>query len=140
MRLLAALYLSLVVPALYANNEWESELPTLTGKYEIIGRRCDSDKLYTGRITIEEKRPNEFTVTRVIGTKTTVGSGKVEWATPDKIKVFRIRFQEDGKDMGGTFLWRSDLDNDGRISGYVYPIGYRGVKPGLEALFAEKKW
>ncbi len=54
------------------------------------------------------------------------------------IPVFRIYFVEDGTDMEGTFLWRSDLDNDGRISGYIYPKGYTGKKPGLEALFARK--
>ncbi len=95
-------------------------------------------ELFMGTITIEEIKPNQFIVTRLIEGKTVIGSGKVEFVTPDKIPVFRIHFVENGADMEGTFLYRADLDNDGRLSGYVYTKGYTGKKPGLEALFAIK--
>ncbi|MBK1883449.1 hypothetical protein JIN85_13565 [Luteolibacter pohnpeiensis] len=134
-----ALALGVFTAVCHAGEEWESDYPLISGRYEVIGRHCESEKLFTGTITIREDRPNVFVVTRIIDGKKIIGSGKVESATPDKIPVFRIRFVEDGVDYEGTFLWRDDLDNEGRISGYVYTKDYRGKKPGLEALFAEKK-
>jgi hypothetical protein len=135
---LVTIILLLVTSIVWGADKWESDYPLIAGQYEVIGRRCESDKLFTGSITIDEISPNIFVVTRVIDGKTIRGSGKVEFTTPDKIPIFRIHFVENGTDMEGTFLWRGDLDNDGRISGYVYPKGYQGKKPGLESLFAEK--
>lgn len=136
---LGAIILLVLTSIVWGADEWESDYPLIAGHYEVIGRQCESGKLFTGSIIIEEVNPNVFVVTRVIYGKTIKGSGQVEFATPDKIPVFRIHFVENGKDMEGTFLWRGDLDNDGRISGYVYPKGYQGKKPGLESLFAEKE-
>ena len=118
--------------------KWESDYPTISGHYKVVGKRFDSDALYTGRVTINEIRPNSFVIKRIIDGKTIEANGHVDLATPDKIKVLQIYFVENGVDMEGTFLWRSDLDNNGRISGYVYPKGYTGKTPGLEALFAQK--
>ena len=132
---LFSLGLSTLCPA---ENGRESEFPLISGHYEVVGRRCDSEKLFSGTITIDETKPNVFTVTRIIDGKTSLGSGQVESVTPDKIPVLRIRFVENGENMEGTFQWRADLDNDGRLSGYVFPKGYQGKKPGLEALFAKK--
>ena len=122
-----------------AANEWESDYPLIGGRYEVVGRSCESGELFAGTITIDEPRPGRFVVTRIIDGKKIIGSGRVEFATPDKIPVFRVRFVENGKEFEGTFQWRGDLDNDGRISGYVYCKGYEGKKPGLETLFAEKE-
>ena len=123
----------------HAEDDWESDYPLIAGHYELIGRRCESGNLFAGTIIISEVRPNVFTVTRIVAGKTIFGSGKVETTTPDKILIFRMQFNEDGNEMEGSFLWRCDLDNYGRISGYVYPKKYKGEKPGLEALFAKKK-
>jgi len=116
-------------------NHWESDYPTLSGDYELIGRRFDGGALFAGKMTIDEVTPNKFSVIRVVDGKKISGTGRVEYVTPDKLPVFRVSFQEDGKDMEGTFLYRSDLDNYGRLSGYVYPKNYTGTKPGIEALF-----
>jgi hypothetical protein len=134
-----AIILLVLTSLVWGTDEWESDYPLIAGDYEVIGRRCESGKLFAGRITIDEVSPNVFTVTRLIDGRTTKGSGQVEFATPDQIPVFRIHFVEDGMDMEGTLLWRGDLDNDGRFSGYVYPKGYQGKKPGIEALFAAKE-
>lgn len=122
----------------FGADEWESDYPLLAGNYQIIGQQHESGKLYSGTIIIEEIQPNHFTVKRTIDGKTVTGTGKVVPATSDKASVFRITFTEDDTEMEGTLLWRSDLDNDGRISGYIYPKGYKGDKPGLLALFAKK--
>jgi hypothetical protein len=139
MKPLLLIILLVLTSFVWGADEWESDYPLIAGHYEVIGRRCESGKLFTGSISIDEVSPNVFTVTRVIDGKTIKGSGQVEFATSDKIPVFRIHFVEDGTDMEGTLLWRGDLDNDGRISGYLYPKGYKGEKPGLEALFAKKE-
>jgi hypothetical protein len=122
-----------------AANERESDYPLIAGQYEVIGRKCETGLLFAGTITIVETNPNVFLVTRIIDGKKIIGSGKVEFATLDEIPVFRVRFVENGNEFEGTFLWRGDLDNDGRISGYVYTKGYKGKKPGLEALFSKKE-
>lgn len=133
-----ALILFLFTLTCRGDDEWESDYPLIAGHYEVIGRRCESGKLFAGTITIKEATQNVFIVTRTIDGKAIVGSGKVGFATPDKIPVFRIRFVENGLDMEGTFIWRGDLDNDGRVSGYVFNKGHQGKRPGVEALFAKK--
>lgn len=136
---LGAIILLVLTSIVWGADEWESDYPNIAGHYEVIGRRCESGILFTGSTTIDEVRPNVFVVTRVIDGKTIKANGEVDLATPDRIPVFRIYFVENGTDMEGTLLWRGDLDNDGRISGYIYPKGYTGKKPGLEALFARKE-
>ena len=118
-----------------SEEQFDSEHPVIAGVYELIGRQAETGTLMTGTVTITETKPNVFTVTREINGKTIIGTGKVDRATPDSIPVFRVQFSDQGKQIEGTFLWQSDLDNYGRLSGYVYPKGYHGAKPGLEALF-----
>ena len=36
-----------------------------------------------------------------------------------------------------TYLWRSDLDNYARLSGYLYQPGEKTDSPGMEALFRD---
>jgi hypothetical protein len=122
-----------------ASDEWESEHPLISGQYDVIGKRCESGILYSGTITIHEAKPNVFVVTRLIDGLKIIGSGKVDHVTPDKIPVFRMNFVENGEEFEGTLLWCGDLDNEGRISGYICTKGYQGMEPGLEALFATKK-
>ena len=116
----------------------ESEWPIIAGEYEVIGRLWESDKTYAGTVSIVEVEDG-FRVTRRVGGTEVIGSGKVEFVTPDRLRVFRMRFVEEGKEMLGTFIFGPDLDNDGRLSGYVVPVGYRGDRPGKEVLFTFKE-
>lgn len=75
----------------------------------------------------------------MIGNRAVKGTGKIETVTPDKIKVIRILFESEGKDCEATYLIGSDLDNYGRLTGYVYFKGGEAKTPGLEALFIEQK-
>lgn len=115
----------------------DDEWPLIAGMYEVIGRECGADRTYSGTVTIVEDGDG-FVVTRTIDGGTVKGSGRVESAGPDRTPVFRMRFHRDGTDYVGTFLFGADLDNDGRLSGYVVPEGYRGERPGKEVLFAWK--
>ena len=59
-------------------------------------------------------------VTRIIRGGQTKGSGIIETATGDRIKVFRVRFIKKNIRYEVTYLISSDLDNYGRMRGYLY--------------------
>jgi hypothetical protein len=108
----------------------------LTGKYVLVGRKPDSEATYTGRVILKQ-RGNEFDVVRIIGKQTVNGTASFDTVTPDKIPVLRMRFQFDGQPFDATYLWRGDLSNYARLTGYVYsPDNNKTKFPGLEALFA----
>jgi len=44
---------------------------------------------------------------------------------------------EENKSYEATYLIDSDLDNYGRLTGYLYIKGTETKKPGLEALFID---
>lgn len=110
----------------------------LCGSYHVIGRLPDSDQLYSGKVEFRLSG-NQLEVVRLIGGLRVRGIGKIETATPDKIKVLRVHFQSKDKDYEATYLIGSDLDNYGRLTGYVYFRDGETRMPGLEALFIEHK-
>jgi len=108
------------------------------GSYQVIGRLLDSDQLYSGKVDLK-RSGNQLEVVRLIGGHQVRGIGRIETATPDKIKVLRVHFRSKDKDYEATYLIGSDLDNHGRLTGYVYLKGGGTKAPGLEALFIEQK-
>jgi len=108
------------------------------GSYQVIGRLLDSDQLYSGKVEFKLSG-NQLEVVRLIGKHRVKGIGRIETATPDKIKVLRVHFRSKDKDYEATYLIGSDLDNHGRLTGYVYLKGGGTKAPGLEALFIEQK-
>jgi len=110
----------------------------LCGSYQVIGRLPDSDQLYSGKVDLI-RSGNQLEVLRLMGGRAVKGIGKIETATSDKIKVFRVRFRSEGKDYEATYLIGSDLDNYGRLTGHVYFKDGETRTPGLEALFIEHK-
>ncbi|MGE5839316.1 MAG: hypothetical protein ACM34H_05230 [Deltaproteobacteria bacterium] len=110
----------------------------LCGSYHVIGRLPDSNQLYSGKIEFRLSG-NQLEVVRLIGGHRVRGIGKIETATSDKIKVLRVHFRSKDKDYEATYLIGSDLDNHGRLTGYVYVKGGGTKVPGLEALFIEHK-
>ncbi len=110
----------------------------LCGSYQVIGRLPDSDQLYSGKVEFKPSG-NQLEVVRLIGEHRMKGIGRIETATPDKIKVLRVHFRSRDKDYEATYVIGSDLDNYGRLTGYVYFKDGGTKKPGLEALFIEHK-
>jgi len=106
------------------------------GSYQVIGRLPDSDQLYSGKVEFK-RSGNQLEVVRLIGGHQVRGIGKIETATSDKIKVLRVHFRSKDKDYEATYLIGSDLDNHGRLTGYVYFKNGQTRTPGLEALFIE---
>lgn len=107
----------------------------LKGTYELIGRYPDSGKTYTGQIEFKIS-DNGLAVFRTVEGIETEGTGKIETATADSIKVLRVRFNEKGSDYEVTYLINSDLDNYARLTGYFYLRNGNTRKPGIEALFS----
>jgi hypothetical protein len=118
-----------------AAGDLESLHGYLAGTYRLIGQAPDSDRLYRGEVIIQSAG-DKLSVTRIINRKRVVGVGTVERsAGADEADLLRVRFTENGRQYEITYLWRSDLDNYPRLSGYLYRLGKRTAAPGLEALF-----
>ena len=107
----------------------------LGGEYDLIGRKRDSLITYTGRVTIRDVG-GTLQVTRVIDGKTQRRTIQRDTAAgADRIPVLRAHFSMDGREYQATCLWRSDLDNYPRVTGYIYLPKNQTKSPGLEALF-----
>lgn len=127
-----------IAPIVWAENDHEALLyDFLQGSYEIIGRWPDTDKAYTGKMDLKRSIDHLKTIRNING-EITEGVGKIETATADNVNVLRIRFIEAGRSYEGTYIIASDLDNYGRLTGYVY-LKEGGTKiAGLEALFRDR--
>lgn len=110
----------------------------LQGTYEVVGRWPDSLQTYTGTMILS-RNTDCFKVLRTISGEEIEAVGKIETATVDKIKVLRIRFPRGGEQYEATYLIGSDLDNYGRLTGYVYSKERPTEQPGLEALFYDRR-
>jgi hypothetical protein len=107
----------------------------LAGEYDVIGRKPDSLTTYTGRVTIREVG-GTLEIIRTIDGKTERGTIQFDTtAGTDRIPVLRAHFSMDGQEYEATYLWRSDLDNYPRMTGYIYLPKNKTKSPGLEALF-----
>ena len=105
----------------------------IEGDYILIGKAPDSDRTYHGKVKIL-KNGGGLDVVRIIDKKEIKAKGKIETAA-DNVKVLRVRFKKENQVYEGTYLLDSDLDNYGRLTGYVYLKAGGTRKAGLEALF-----
>jgi len=133
----AAILISAILSTALVNaNEVEFLYDFLEGSYQVIGRWPDSQETYSGKVTLS-REGNHFKVTRIINGKRIVGTGSIETATADKVKVLRVRFVHGATKYEATYIIGSDLDNYARLTGYVYIKGGKTKQPGLEALFID---
>jgi hypothetical protein len=105
----------------------------MSGEYDLIGRKADSNATYNGRVTLRDEG-GVLQVTRTVEGKTDKCAARFDTvAGSDRIPVLRMHFHFDGKDYDATYRWQSDPDNYPRFTGYLYLSGTKS--PGLEALF-----
>lgn len=77
-------------------------------------------------------------MTRIVNGFSMKGTGRIEYALgADPVPVLWAGFRLDGADYETTCLWRSDLDNYARISGYLYRPGVETDSAGMEVLFID---
>ena len=111
-------------------------LTFLAGTYRLIGQMPDSGGLYSGTLKLRVQG-SILQVTRMINGHTEQGTASLDTATPDKIPVLTAHFELDHVPYTAVYLWRTDLDNYARISGFFYPEKGEVKTPGLEALFVK---
>ena len=134
--LIAVLMLVTLSSAFAEENESEFLYGFLEGTYEVVGRWPNSDETYSGKVILS-RNGGHLKVVRMIHGKEGQGTGNIETATADRVKVLRIHFSQGVKKYKATYLINSDLDNYGRLTGHVYLQHGKTKRPGLEALFRD---
>ncbi len=142
--IIPALWFFIALPVCPAQEE-DPLVSFVQGKYEVVGRRALSSATYSGTISVHAQSDGKLEIVRTIpGEAQVTGSGRIESAM-DGVKVLKIRFRQENMIYEGVFMIHSDMDNYGRLSGYVFPKEkYDGKtlkpikqvdKPGIEAWF-----
>jgi hypothetical protein len=125
---------ALLEASMAATTDSEDLLRFLEGRYRLVGKEANANRTFLGEVLIKRKGKT-LEITRLINGTRTRGTGSIDLATADRIKVLRARYQGG---LEGNYLFGSDLDNYARITGYIYRVGQRTTRnPGLEALFAD---
>lgn len=104
------------------------------GRYLIVGKSIDSEKTYIGKVSILKEK-GTLQVIRTIDGRRVKGSASIEPAIGGDTKVLRIRFKEEEKKYEETCMVSSDLDNNSRISCYLYQPNITTNDPGFEVFY-----
>ena len=130
----------LLISSVVAENRDDSQIyGFLAGTYITIGKEMDSQKMYCGK-TVFKATDDHLVVTRYINGKIISGIGKIKRSRCcDNAYFLEIKLHYNQKKIEIVYLWRSDLDNYARLSGYVYEPGKWTNTPGLEALFIDQE-
>ncbi len=134
---LITLFLVLFIPTI-ASAEDDFLRDFFAGEYLLLGKALDSNKTYTGKVSIY-RDGNALKLKKIINGQTTIANAALESTLGGDRKVLRIRYQQAGVNYEQTCLWQSDLDNYARISCYLYQPGTDTRDPGLEVLFYDRQ-
>ena len=105
------------------------------GRYWVVGRLPDSGTPYSGDLKVY-LHEGEMALYWEVGDEVWTGRATfVESELVDTATQLRITVERNGHPYEGTLLWRNDLDNYPRVSGYIYDPKVDTDKPGLEAWF-----
>ncbi|MBP7551900.1 MAG: hypothetical protein KA885_00610 [Spirochaetes bacterium] len=136
------IFMGLITFSLFADKiDEENVLGFLSGNYILIGKKINSKATYAGEIQLKYNEKQKcLDVKRVVSGVKSEGIATIEYFTSDQIPILKIKFVEKKVKYEGVFLWRSDLDNFGRISGHIYFANDEFVEdPGLEAYFIKQE-
>ena len=135
MKIFSILLLSLLCSFAYAEMSREELMESLVqGNYFLIGKSIGNKTTFYGHVSIKKDKPG-LKVIRTISGKVVKGTAAIEHATPDKVPVLRIRFNDGGYEHEQTCMVGSDLDNHARITCTHYLLNVQSMEPGFEALF-----
>ncbi len=120
-------------------SDHEQDLGFLAGSYTVIGKKIESGETYLGKVRLIYRENDGFLeMIRIIGGRTVRGKARIEPVLAGESRVLRLYFTDGGLEYEGTFLWRGDLDNYARLSGYLYFKDSATDDPGLEAMFIDR--
>lgn len=113
----------------------DPEVPIgLVGRYEIVGRRPNSNETYEGTVSLNIEG-DDYRVERTIGEKVDTGVAWIQVCTPDDIWSIRVQFTEEDQVFNQVCSFSTDGDNYFRWTcrtGY----GARHIgRMGIEAWF-----
>ncbi len=134
------LFIVFLTAQLFAQNQANPEkflYDFLPGIYEAIGRIPDCDSLYSGTVSFKNTEKG-LEVIRQIQGREVKGTVHIEKAAAGDATVLRVRYKKNSQAFEITYLIQSDLDNYGRLSGYVYRTDGTTKQPGLEVLFHKR--
>ena len=129
-------FLLVAVSVAFAQDDYGFLYGYLEGPYDLVGKWADSQHTYAGKVRLIRENDHLKIVRRIDGMEIE-GVGRVETVTPDKIRVLRTGFTQDGQEYEGIYIIDADLDNYARLSGYLYLRAGGTKQPGLEALFID---
>lgn len=109
----------------------------ISGRYHLIGKALNSQETYYGKATLTTHKKNKLVIQKIIAGKTIVGSDAIEKTSLSNAFVLRIRFSEKNKPFEETCMISSDLDNQARITCYLYQPDVSTKNPGFEAYFVD---
>ena len=130
-------YISLILLLIYSafiHAEEDFLEMMVQGKYLIVGKAIDSEKTYFGKLSIFKDK-GTLQVIRTIDDRQVSGNASIESAIGGDAKVLRIRFKEQEKSYEETCMVSSDLDNNARISCYLYQPNIKTNDPGFEVFY-----
>jgi len=135
-RTFAALILALACQRTSATSQVDKTflLGFLAGEYRLVGQAPDSGAAYVGQVTLRQHK-GSLEIVRTVAGVSTRGSGTIEAAGEGGTLVLKARFSVSAVAYEATYLWKSDLDNYPRLTGYTYRAAGETKSPGLEALF-----
>jgi hypothetical protein len=104
------------------------------GRYEVIGRHLDSDKIFSGHITMSIA-DSLLTVRREVGRNVAVGRAYLAHCLADHIPILFLEFKDHRASLDGLCRWTMELDNYPRLTCEVVKATGKTGSPGLEAYF-----
>jgi hypothetical protein len=129
-----ALFLLICVSQSASPQLQKEEYGPLLGSYDVIGRKPDSTETYSGIVELSDGG-SHIRIKRSINGRSVEGTGRIEYRTPDKIRVFTFEFTENGRPKEGWCTLDADLDNYARMTCLWREKDIETARPGLEAMF-----
>lgn len=109
------------------------------GTYVLVGKQLDSDDTFVGTIVLEQAGDRLEGYRLVSGVRTKVSATIEHPLCCESAHLLRIKFKDGDRELEGSYLLDSDLDNYGRLSGFVFDPNQRSDWPGMEVLFFDKR-
>ena len=105
------------------------------GTYVLVGKRMDSDDTFVGTLVLEHVGDG-LEGYRLIADNRVSVSGTIEHPLCcESAHTLRLKFKDGDRELEASYLLDIDLDNYGRLSGFVFDPELRTDWPGMEVLF-----